>query len=81
MAIDEEREDDQVIDKHTKKPEVDQELLTHLGNKEIIQLKNNSFPKGLVPLEELFDHNDVAKPPGVVPSETKVEYLRSEERL
>ena len=27
----------------------------------------------MVPLEELFDHNDVAKTPGIVPSETKVE--------
>ena len=61
--------------KHVEKPEVDQELLTHLGDKEIIQLKNNSFPKGLVPLEELFDHNDVAKTHGVVPSDTEVEDL------
>ena len=50
MAIDEEREDDQDIDRHAEKPEADQELLTHFGDKEIIQLKNNSFPKGLVPL-------------------------------
>ena len=35
-------------------------------------MKNNSFPKGLVRLEELFYHNVVAKTPGVVPSETKV---------
>lgn len=71
MAIDEEREEDPVIDKHVEKPEADQELLTHFGDKEIIQLKNNSFPKGLVPLEELFDHNDVAKTPGLVPSDTE----------
>lgn len=36
-------------------------------------MKNNSFPKAFVPLEELFDHNDVAKTPKVVPLETKVE--------
>jgi hypothetical protein len=36
-------------------------------------LKNNSFPKGLVPLEEHFDHNDVAKCLGMIPSVTKVE--------
>ena len=54
---------------------MDKELLTNLGDKEIIQLKNNSFPKGLVPLEVLFDHNDVAKTPGVVPSDTEVEDL------
>ena len=54
---------------------MDKGLLTHLGDKEIIQLKNNSFLKGLVPLKELFDHNDVAKTPGVVPSDTEVEDL------
>ena len=70
MAIDEEKEDDQIIDIHTEKPEANKELLTHLGDKEIIQLKNNSFPKDLVPLEELFDNNDVAKTPGVIPSDT-----------
>jgi len=36
-------------------------------------MKNNSFPKGLDPLEELFDQNDVARTPGVVPTETEVE--------
>ena len=65
MAIDEEQEGDQIIEMHTENPEADKELLTHLRDKEIIQLKNNSFPKGLVPLEELFDHNDVAKPLGL----------------
>ena len=48
-------------------------FLNHIANKEIIQVKNNSFPKGLVPLEELFDHNDVAKCPRMVPNGTKVE--------
>ena len=49
------------------------ELLNHLGDKEVIQLKSNSFPKGLVPLEELFDQNGVAKAPGVIPAGTEVE--------
>jgi ribonuclease HI len=31
-----------------------------VGHK-IIELKTNHFPKGLVPLERLFDHNDVSK--------------------
>ena len=48
-------------------------LLNHLGDKEIIQLKSNYFPKGLVPLEELFDQNGVAKAPGVIPVGTEVE--------
>ena len=28
---------------------------------EVLQLKDNVLPRGLVPLEELFDFNDVAK--------------------
>jgi hypothetical protein len=42
------------------------------GN-EIIQLKNNCIPKGLVPLENLFDNNDVAKNPKVTPNESEAE--------
>jgi hypothetical protein len=30
-----------------------------VGHK-IIELKKNHFPKGLVPLNKLFDHNDVS---------------------
>ena len=41
--------------------------------KDIIQLKNNSIPKGLVPLEDLFDKNDVAKNPKVTPNNEEVE--------
>ena len=41
-------------------------------------MKNNSFPKGLVPLEELFDHNDVEKTPGVVLLEIEVKYFNIE---
>ena len=47
--------------------------LTQLAGKEIIQLKNNTIPKGLVPLEELFDDNDVAKNTKVIPNDTEVE--------
>ena len=36
-----------------------------LGGKDIIQLKNNFIPRGLIPLERLFDQNDVAKNPKV----------------
>ena len=31
-----------------------------IGAHEIVQLPSNIIPKGLVPLEKLFDHNDVA---------------------
>jgi len=36
-------------------------------------LKNNIFPRGLVPLEELFDFNDVAKKPNIEASGKEVE--------
>ena len=35
-------------------------LKNRFGSHEIIQLPTNRIPKGLVPLEKLFDHNDVA---------------------
>ena len=36
-------------------------------------MKTNTFPKGLVPLEKLFDQNDVAKNLGVAPNDAEVE--------
>ena len=42
--------------------------LNQIAEKDIIQLSTNSIPKGLVPLEEFFDSNDVAKSPGVKPN-------------
>lgn len=47
--------------------------LTQLARKEIIQLKRNTNPKGQIPLEELFDDNDVAKNPKVTLNDVKVE--------
>ena len=49
------------------------EYLTQLAGKDIIQLKSNTIPRGLVPLEESFYSNDVAKSPKVDPSDAKVE--------
>ena len=40
---------------------------------ETLQCNNQSFPKGLVPLEELFDFNNVTKKPKLDPVETEVE--------
>ena len=34
-------------------------LKEKLGKHDIVQLTSNHIPRGLVPLEELFDHNDV----------------------
>jgi hypothetical protein len=39
---------------------------------EILQLKDNIFHRGLVPLEELFDFDDVAKKPKIVPTRKEV---------
>lgn len=47
--------------------------LTQLAGKDIIQLKIDSFPRGLVPLKGIFDSNDVAKSPKVAPRDDEVE--------
>lgn len=39
----------------------------------VMQLKDNAIPRGLVPLEELFDQNDVAQRPKLMPTKTWVE--------
>ena len=38
-----------------------------------MQLKGNSIPRGLVPLENIFDSNDVSKEPQLVPIYEDVE--------
>ena len=40
-----------------------------LGGKDIVQMKSNYIPKGLVTLEKLFDQNYFAKYPKVQPIE------------
>ena len=47
--------------------------LTQLVGKDIIQLKSNSFPRGLVPLKDIFYNNDVAKSPRVTSRDDEVE--------
>ena len=36
---------------------------------DILQLKDNVIPRGLIPLEEIFYQDDVAKKPSLVPTE------------
>ena len=48
-------------------------MINNIADHEIIQLKNSCIPKGLVPLEKLFENNDVAKNLGVNPSHEDVE--------
>jgi ribonuclease HI len=43
----------------SKKPK----LKIKMGQHDIVQLPNNYIPRGLVPLEKLFDHNDVPYKP------------------
>lgn len=42
---------------------------------DVLQLKDNVIPRGLIPLEELFDQDDVARELTLVPSDKGVEYL------
>jgi hypothetical protein len=39
----------------SQKPKIKQRLVQH----DIVQLPNNYIPRGLVPLENLFDHNGI----------------------
>ena len=39
----------------------------------ILNIKNNFLPKGLVPLEDLFDSNDVARKPKMEPLRADIE--------
>ena len=39
----------------------------------VLHLKDNILPRGLVPLEDLFDFNDVAKKPKIEPTRAGVE--------
>ena len=58
-----------------------QEYVNNICGKEILQLKGNSITRGLVPLENLFYPNDVAKETQLVPSCEYVEdvNIRTEE--
>ena len=49
-------------------------LKNRIGGKGVIQLKSNFIPNGLILLEKLFDHNDVAKNPTVQPNEEDIQY-------
>ena len=48
-------------------------LKDSLGSRDIVQLKRNHIPRGLIPLESLFYQNDVAKDPKVEPTADAVE--------
>ena len=48
-------------------------LKDSLGGKDIVQLKSNHIPRVLIPLEYLFDQNDVARDPKVDPTTDSIE--------
>jgi len=45
----------------------------HSADTEALQLKDSNIPRGLVPLEELFDRDYITKNPTMVPTEKQVE--------
>jgi hypothetical protein len=69
--IDEENFFDQEEDADMS-PNVDS-FLNQIVGKDIVQIKNNVIPKGLVPLEKIFDNNDVARNPKVTPNDEEIE--------
>lgn len=48
------------------------QLRNEIGQDNIVQLPSNHIPKGLVPLEKLFDHNDVPYKPSQKENESVV---------
>ena len=48
-------------------------LKDSLGGKDIVQLKINHIPIGLIPLESLFDQNDVSRDLKVEPAQDAIE--------
>jgi len=47
--------------------------LNFIAGKDIIQSNNNIIPRGLFPLEKMFDSNDVAIKPRILPSDGEME--------
>jgi ribonuclease HI len=70
LNIDDEYCDDEVdATTFTKEGYFDNQI----AGRDIVQLKSNIIPKGLVPLENLFDNNDVARSPKITVNEGDVE--------
>lgn len=51
----------------------DGEVDIEVNQLEVLQLKDIIIPKGLIPLEELFDQDDIARKPSLLPTEKGVE--------
>lgn len=48
-------------------------FLNQIGGHEVIQIKNNFIPKGMVLMEQIFNHNDVPTKSGFWPVDENVE--------
>jgi hypothetical protein len=70
LNIDEEYYDEEVDVAYFTK---DGYFENRIAGRDIVQLKRNIIPKGLVPLEKLFDNNDVARSPKIIVNEGDVE--------
>ena len=53
----------------------DPELNSKIVDHDIIKLSNNFIPKGLIPLEKLFDYNDVPQNPPSISPEDDIEEI------
>ena len=51
----------------------DREADMEVNQMEVLQLKDNVIPKGLIPLEEFFDEDDVARKLSLTPTKKGVE--------
>ena len=41
--------------------------------RDIVKIKNNIIPKGMVPLQKIFDNNDVARNPKITANDEDIE--------
>jgi hypothetical protein len=55
------QEDEKCNEKINHNSNYDPKLQNMIANHKIMVLRNNQIPKGLVPLEKLFDKDDVVK--------------------
>jgi hypothetical protein len=65
-----EKENEQEIGEEAEKT---LEFSNYMVEHKVLHLKNNFIPKGLVPLEQLFDRNDVPIKLTILPKDDSIE--------
>lgn len=65
--------EDEFLNSHIDDASDENDLEIEATEVEMLQLKDNNIPRGLIPLEELFGHDNVAKKPTMVPTKKGVE--------